>query len=204
MASVDSQRIAASSTAAPAASDGESDVVGTRLRKARQLRGARLRDIAELAGVSESYLSQLERGRTQGSIATLSRLTQVLGMSMAELFEPDLTDRPRVVRDSERRYLDFGKDARKAMLTTRPLQHLEVFVGDLNPGGSTGDEPYSHGDSEELLLVVSGRVVLQLDDDTYNLAQGDSVFYKSSLNHRVSNPHDEPAQVLWAISPPSY
>jgi transcriptional regulator with XRE-family HTH domain len=184
--------------------DDDDDVIGTRLRRARQLRGARLKDVADRAGLSESYLSQLERGRTRGSIAALKRLTQALGMTMAELFAPDLTDRPRLVRHAERRYLEIGVNARKAMLTSRPLDHLEVFVGHLDPGGSTGADPYAHGDSEELLLVVHGRVVVELDSERFTLESGDSIFYRSSLPHRVSNPHDAPAQVLWAISPPSY
>jgi uncharacterized cupin superfamily protein len=123
---------------------------------------------------------------------------------MAELFEPELTERPRVVRHDERRYLAFGESARKAMLTSRPLQHLEVFVGELTPGGSTGRDAYSHGDSEELLIVLAGRVMLELDGDRFNLIKGDSVFYRSSMAHRLSNLHDTDAEVLWAISPPSY
>lgn len=184
--------------------DDDADLIGNRLRRARQLRGARLKDVADRAGLSESYLSQLERGRTRGSIAALKRLTEALGMTMAELFEPDLTDRPRLVRHAERRYLEIGVNARKAMLTSRPLDHLEVFVGQLDPGGSTGAEPYAHGDSEELLLVVHGRVVVELDGERFSLESGDSIFYRSALPHRVSNPNDAPAQVLWAISPPSY
>jgi transcriptional regulator with XRE-family HTH domain len=184
--------------------DDDDDLIGNRLRRARQLRGSRLKDVADRAGLSESYLSQLERGRTRGSIAALKRLTQALGMTMAELFEPDLTDRPRLVRHAERRYLEIGVNARKAMLTSRPLDHLEVFVGHLDPGGSTGADPYAHGDSEELLLVVHGRVVVELDGERFSLESGDSIFYRSALPHRVSNPNDAPAQVLWAISPPSY
>jgi hypothetical protein len=48
------------------------------------------------------------------------------------------------------------------MLTPRPLEHLQVVLGELDAGGSTGDEPYTHGDSEELLVVLAGIVSLQL------------------------------------------
>jgi transcriptional regulator with XRE-family HTH domain len=198
------ERTAAPTPADDNGGDGDAELVGSRLRLARQLQNARLKDIAERAGLSESYLSQLERGRTSGSIAALKRVTEALNMSMAELFQPDLGDSPRVVRRNDRRFLAFGDDARKTMLTSRPLQHLEVFIGVLDPGGSTGPEPYSHGDSEELLLVLEGSVTLQLDEDFFDLSEGDSVFYRSSTPHRASNPHDVPAEVLWAISPPTY
>ena len=78
------------------------------------------------------------------------------------------------------------------------------MAAEFAPGGSTGDEPYTHGDSEELLLVVSGRVHVQLGTEVYDLRTGDSVHYRSSTPHRVSNPGDESAEVLFVISPPSY
>jgi transcriptional regulator with XRE-family HTH domain len=37
--------------------------IGQRLREIRHWRGKSLRVVAELAGISESYLSRLERGR---------------------------------------------------------------------------------------------------------------------------------------------
>jgi transcriptional regulator with XRE-family HTH domain len=179
------------------------ELIGNRLRQVRRLQSATLKDVASRSGLSESYLSQIERGRTHGSVASLKRLTQALGMSMAELFEPNLENRPQVLRKGDRDHLDFGQNARKTMLTSRPLEHLEVFVGELAPGGSTGD-PYSHGDSEELLLVLEGRVLLELDGERFDLEKGDSVFYRSSSLHRLSNPNDAEAEVIWVISPPSY
>ncbi len=48
------------------------------------------------------------------------------------------------------------------MLTPGPLEHLQVILGELDAGGSTGEEPYTHGDSEELFVVLEGVVSLQL------------------------------------------
>ena len=90
------------------------------------------------------------------------------------------------------------------MLTPRPLQHLEVFVGELDRGGSTGTEPYAHGDSEELFVVLAGNVQLELGGDLHELEQGDSIDYRSSTPHRVTNVGEGRAEVMWIISPPSY
>jgi quercetin dioxygenase-like cupin family protein len=61
-----------------------------------------------------------------------------------------------------------------------------------------------HGESEELLVVVEGRVHVQVGDQVYEVSAGDSVHYESSTPHRVANVGDEPAEVLFVISPPSY
>jgi transcriptional regulator with XRE-family HTH domain len=179
--------------------------VGERLRAIRTLRRVTLRTVAERAGLSESFLSQVERGRANASIASLTRIAAALGVSVADLFEPNgEPSRPRVLRRQSRPALAFGTLGRKYMLTPRPLEHLQVMCGELDAGGSTGDEPYTHGDSEELLVVLEGVVHLQLGTEIYELRAGDSIDYRSSTPHRLSNIGDGVAEVMWIISPPSY
>src|SRR6266849_9078562 len=161
--------------------------VGMRLRAIRIARRRTLREVAERAGLSESFLSQVERGRASASIASLRRIADGLGVSMADLFQPSGLAEPRVLRRDERPSLAFGILGLKMLLTPRPLHHLEVFVGEIDPGGSTGAEPYAHGDSEELFVVLTGDVQLELGGDVHELESGDSIDYRSSTPHRVVN-----------------
>ena len=178
--------------------------VGERLRSIRRLRRATLRTIAERAGVSESFLSQVERGKASASIGSLRRIANALGIAVADLFEPSAPPAPRVLRRDERPALAFGVLGRKLLLTPRPLHQLEVFVGELDVAGSTGPEAYAHGDSEELFVVLAGNVQLELGGDVYELERGDSIDYRSSTQHRVVNVGSGRAEVMWIISPPSY
>jgi transcriptional regulator with XRE-family HTH domain len=187
------------------APDVSSEVdVGERLQALRRFRRLTLRVLAERSGLSESFLSQVERGRSSASIASLRRIADALGVSMADLFEPDGLPGPRVLRRDERPALSFGILGKKLLLTPKPLHHLEVFAGELEVGGSTGAEPYAHGDSEELFVVLSGSVQLELGGERFELEQGDSIDYRSSTSHRVSNTGQDLAEVMWIISPPSY
>ena len=179
--------------------------VGERLRTIRSVRRVTLKTVAERAELSESFLSQVERGRANASVASLTRIAAALGVNVADLFEPNgSTARPRVLRREARPNLAFGTLGRKFMLTPRPLEHLQVIVGELDVGGSTGDDPYTHGDSEELLVVLEGVVSLQLGTEAFELSTGDSIDYRSSTPHRLVNIGGEPAEVMWIISPPSY
>lgn len=179
--------------------------VGERLRAIRTHRRATLKSVADRAGLSESFLSQVERGRANASVASLKRISAALGVNVADLFEPNGSNtRPRVLRRDARPHLAFGALGRKFMLTPRPLQNLQVIVGELDGGGSTGEEPYMHGDSEELLVVLDGVVSLQLGSEVFGLETGDSIDYRSSTPHRLVNVGADPAEVMWIISPPSY
>src|SRR2546421_2979480 len=178
--------------------------VGERLRELRRFRRCTLRTVAERSGLSESFLSQVERGRSSASIGSLRRIAEALGISMADLFEPGGAREPKVLKRDERPALSFGILGRKLLLTPRPLRHLEVFAGELEVEGSTGPQPYAHGDSEELFVVLAGTVQLELGGELHELERGDSIDYRSSTPHRISNVGDELAEVMWIISPPSY
>ena len=178
--------------------------VGERLREIRTARRCTLREVAERAGLSESFLSQVERGRASASIASLRRIADGLGISISDLFQPEGPPGTSVLRREQRQTLAFGVLGRKMLLTPRPLRHLEVFAGELEVGGSTGAEAYAHGDSEELFVVQSGTVQLELGGELFELERGDSIVYRSSTPHRVSNTGQELAEVMWIVSPPSY
>jgi transcriptional regulator with XRE-family HTH domain len=178
--------------------------IGERLRAIRNLRRYTLRQVAERAGLSESFLSQVERAQASASLASLQRIATALSVSISDLFEPDGERKPRVLSVHGRPVLSVGNLGRKYLLTPRPLDHLEVFICEFEPNGSTGDEPYVHGDSEELLFVLAGEIHLQLGSQIYELTVGESIDYRSSVPHRTLNVGSEVAQTMFIISPPSF
>src|SRR5919199_5659229 len=97
------------------APDVSTDVdVGERLRALRRFRRCTLRTIAARSGLSESFLSQVERGRSSASIASLRRIAEALGVSMADLFGPDGVPGPKVLRRADRPALAFGVLGKKS------------------------------------------------------------------------------------------
>src|SRR5205823_4170934 len=169
--------VASSESTVEAASSGTDGGVniGERLRAIRNLRRYTLKQVAQRAGLSESFLSQIERAQASASVASLQRIAAALNVTIADLFEPESQRKPRVLRGGERPVLSFGNLARKYLLTPRPLDHLEVFICEFEPDGSSGDELYVHGDSEELLLVLAGHIHLQLGPQIHEMSVGDSI-----------------------------
>jgi transcriptional regulator with XRE-family HTH domain len=189
-----------SSIDSPLDGDAES---GMRLRQVRLANGQTLRQVADIAKVSEGFLSQVERGVTTASIASLRRITDALGIDMSELFSGTWPPEPAVLRRAARPRIDFGVRGHKYLLTPKRSRSLEVFMGEFGAHGSTGEEPYSHGNSDELLIVLQGEVRLVLGDDMHLLGTDDSIMYPSSTPHKLEEQLGAPAKVLWVISPPS-
>lgn len=178
--------------------------VGARLRSLRLARRLTLRETAVRASLSESFLSQLERGQSGATIQSLQRIAAALGVDVSDVFASADSGRPRVVRREARHLVAWGTLGRKALLTPKPFEFLEVVAAEFEPGGSTGELAYTHGDSEELCVVVEGTVEVELDGELTVLNEGDSIHYRSSTPHRIVNPGPGRAEVLYAISPPSY
>jgi transcriptional regulator with XRE-family HTH domain len=178
--------------------------LGPRIRSLRQARQVTLRELAQRAGVTESFLSQVEREVTSPSIASVQRIARALDLGIAELFvdEPPLG---RLVRRAERRRITYpGLAAIDEFLTVGRDGRLQVILTTLDPGGGTGDEPYSHDSDEEVVLVLEGSLQLWVGDEVHLLETGDAITYSSRLPHRNRNPGPDRAVVLFCATPPSF
>lgn len=174
--------------------------VGARVREIRKARRLSLSTLGARAGVSASFLSQLERGLCSASFSTFRNISNALGIPLAELISDRTSITGRVVRADSRPQILQGP-ARKYLLSLPPLDAIEIFLGQFDPGASTGPEPYNHGDSQEFLMVLKGTVELEIDSVSYTLSEGDISEYRSSQLHRLSNVADVVAEVLWIVSP---
>jgi transcriptional regulator with XRE-family HTH domain len=177
--------------------------LGGAVRAVRLRRRLTLRALSVATDLSESFLSQFERGLTECSVASLRRIAEALSVELAQLFDIEGGATGRVLRRGARPVITFGHSATKELLTPIGPENVEVFSVKFEVNGSTGDGQYTHGDSDEFVLVQSGAVRLHLGNDFFQLDEGDSIVFRSSVPHRVMNAHHGPSVVLWVISPPS-
>lgn len=67
-------------------------VIGQRVRRQRTEKEMSRKRLAQVSGVSERYLAQLESGQGNMSIALLRKVTKAIGMSMGALMSEQITD----------------------------------------------------------------------------------------------------------------
>src|SRR5258706_15340685 len=92
--------------AGEAAPGGTELQLGATIRALRQARRLTLREVAERAGVTESFLSQVERDVASPSIATVGRIARAFDLSIAQLFAEG-PETGRVVRREARRRIAY-------------------------------------------------------------------------------------------------
>lgn len=181
--------------------------LGAQLRELRKVRDFSLAKLAEQTGLSVGHLSQIERNLSSPSVKALHDIANALGVNISWFFKDDgasaKPERAYIVRASERRVLHFGSDISDELLSPNLSGQLELLWSKFAPGSTSGTEPYRHK-GEEAGVIIAGTLNLWIGDTCYTLNKGDSFSFKSSLPHRYSNPGDEEAEVVWAITPPSY
>lgn len=161
------------------------DEFGAALKRRRTEAGLTLRALAQLADVSPSFLSQVERGITRPRLATLQRLASAFDTSMhALLGAADPVGAVNVVRASEGvRLLHDADPAHGEVRAIAPgsagLEAIEVVGAPPDFG-----DPYEHP-GVELLYVVSGEVEVQVGEDLQRLGPGDAMSYPARIPHRT-------------------
>lgn len=178
---------------------------GEKIRAIREKKGLTLREVADKAGVSESLVSQIERNRVSPAIDTLLSLADVLDLDLEYLFADYRRERlVRITRSAERD--TFTKPGvlyeRLAQLeSSRTQDGIEAYYITVNAGQANRSREYGHP-GWELGIVLEGKARLTVGKQEYELAEGDSVSFRSDAPHILSNPHEASLKVLWVITPP--
>lgn len=151
--------------------------------------------------MSPSYLSRLENGHLSPTVATLTRIAQALGESLATIFGS--TDVGPVVRRSERALIrNRGVDDQ--LLTPTRTGKLEVLETRIAPGAGSGAQAYTHQGDEECIVVLEGHLRLWLDGVLYELEQGDAATFACGVPHRWENPGEVTTRAMWVVTPAGY
>ena len=173
--------------------------IGIRLRSRRNELGLTLKDVAEGAGLTIGFISQVERGLAFPSLTSLSSICTVLDQHISTFFAqpsgtfPSTHHRKRPVY-SLRGDLDEGEALRYERLSS-------IFDGSVlssvivhEPPGYR-EEPIRH-EGEEIFFVLDGQITVEVDGKRTLLLAGDSIHFASTRLHSSWNHTDREASFL--------
>lgn len=183
------------------------EVAGAIARNARELRTDRqwsLDHLATRSGISKGMLVQIEQARTNPSIATLCRLADAFGVTLAQLVELTDGSTVRVVDAAEVVRLWEGAEgsAGDLLVGTDRSEHVELWRWRLAAGDEHDSEGH-HDGTRELIAVLSGTLTLVAGDGEHRVESGGAVLFEAHGPHRYVNAHKRPLDmVLVVIQPP--
>lgn len=175
------------------------------LRALRKARGLTLSEVALTLGRSVGWLSQVERGLSRPSIGDLRAFAELFDVPVSLFFGHDVPDegeRGVIVRAGRRRSLGTSETGLVEELLSPDLGgSFEVLRSEFAPGAEL--KKPANRPTEEAGYVVSGQFDIEIDGQWHHLGEGDS-FRFGGKPFRWKNPGEEPAVVIWVISPPVY
>jgi transcriptional regulator with XRE-family HTH domain len=194
---------------------------GERIRAARRRQNLSVRELARRAELTPSHVSKIERGMTNPSVGALWKISDVLGLTVSQLFPAPPARVPAPGEDDVQSHVPTEKalvqvpadgmfspvvapcNRDTIRMTGVEFQRLTPADDDIvefievrHEVGAGDDEAYHHR-GREYGLVLSGRLRVDVGFKQYHLEPGFSIAFDSSIPHRVVNVGDEPATAVW-------
>ncbi len=153
--------------------------------------------------MSTGLISQVERGVTDPSLETMRRIAEVLDVPLFSLFQDGDDQTVAVIRRDDRYRISSPHHAITYTRASPGGAKLEVLEGSLEPGAVSSEELRSHP-SEECVVVLVGRLTVQIGEQTHVLKTGDSCHFDSNIPHRFRNDGRNTVRFMISVTPPSY
>ena len=183
--------------------------VGSKIKGLRETKNLSLEEIAERSGLTVEQITSIENDQNLPSLGPLIKIARALGVRLGTFMDDNDALGPVVCRAADceaNKSISFSNgatDARKHM-EYHPLaqqkagRHMEPFVIDINPEDAPDFQLSAH-EGEEFIYVMQGEVEIVYGKETYNLKEGDSIFYDSIVNHHVHGAPGKSAKILAVV-----
>ena len=96
------------------------------------------------------------------------------------------------------------KDASEWFEVLQTSKRSQTAMMTLSPGGETGRKPEAHEKSDQILLMLSGKLSGTVGPEKVTLKKGDILLIRAGTPHRFENPGRQRAVTFNVYSPPEY
>ncbi|MGM0438258.1 MAG: helix-turn-helix domain-containing protein [Bacillota bacterium] len=180
----------------------EKKKMGNKIRKLRKDSSLSLAELSQKINKTSSYLSQIERGLAEPSLNALRQIAEALDTPIF-YFLVDEKDYNTVVRKEERKKMEIpGSNLDIELISASRNRQIEMIEAKLGVGKETKREKNTY-EGEECILVKNGELKIEIGKEKYNLKEGDSIYFLSSLPHKITNIGEEKLVFISAITPPN-
>ncbi|WP_139490654.1 cupin domain-containing protein [Brevibacillus dissolubilis] len=176
--------------------------IGKKVEKHRKNKNLSIKELAQLAEITPSMLSQVERGLATPSIQTLKMLAKALDVPTFSFLLEETNSADLVVRSSERKKM-VVESLSYELLSPDFTGNLATAIMHVPPHTSSSEKLMEHK-GEEVAYMLAGKIKIYLNGDEFILEAGDSVKIPSHMKHKWENEFSENASILFSVTPPSF
>ncbi|MDO9085113.1 MAG: XRE family transcriptional regulator [Anaerolineaceae bacterium] len=176
--------------------------IGKRINNRRKELGLSLRELGDLAGVTASFLSQIENDQVSPSLNSLQSISTALKVPIFYLLNEGTNG--NVVRANERTKVFFpdskiGYD----LLTADFSKQMMSYIIHMEPHATRVAMTLSKS-TEQWMHVLSGKMKIIVAEDTFILDAGDTIYYDGDMLVEFGSITDEELVIVCCITPPVF
>ena len=187
-------------------------IIGEKIRSIREMKNISIADMVERSGLTEDQIMRIEGNEDFPSLAPLIKIARVLGVRLGTFLDDQQELGPVICRKecaqcsdgigftnnavTKHKYMSYH-----ALSTDKSGRHMEPFMIDVMPAKGA-DFIFSTHEGEEFIFVIEGDIEINYGKNTYQLSEGDSIYYDSIVAHHVHTGNDKPAKILGVIYTP--
>ena len=178
--------------------------IGARIRKFREAKGMSREQLAEISGLTVTFIQTLEEESEYPSIGPLQKIAHALQVRLGTFMDDVYCLDPIIVRHQNRpavlemhapkmqgrhtlyRYYSLAKG--------KTDRNMEPFFIEVMPEKEEAIELSTH-QGEEFIIVNSGKLLVIYGNERSILETGDSAYYNSAVPHYVGAYGDEPCTI---------
>ena len=176
--------------------------VGALIRARRRQLHLTLQALADAAGISVGYVSQVERDLATPSLGTLAQIARSLDVGVDYFIStPDIES--ALSRSGERHSFSVSGSSvlYERIGTDFAGNVLSSFIITVPPGYRS--ETVSH-EGEEIIYILEGELTVRVEPDEMVLANGDGFHFRGNRPHAWWNVTDRDVRLLWTGTVPLF
>jgi transcriptional regulator with XRE-family HTH domain len=162
--------------------------IGSKIRRLRLRKSMGLVELGKHTGLSPALLSKLERDLMHPTLATLLRIAMVFSVGLEYFFNAEPKPVLEIVRKKDRLRFPDSPDVDRvayhfeSLDFPAPNRELNSYLADFEPAGPERSRLHQHP-GIEFLYVLSGKLELRTVEDEHELAEGDAIYFDSTVLH---------------------
>jgi transcriptional regulator with XRE-family HTH domain len=184
--------------------------VGEKIKALREKNALSLKELADLTGFSTALLSQMENHLVSPSLGTIIKMARAMSVRVGDFLGETEGEPYTIVRKEERKKVSrfASKDGVKYGYSYESLgfekkdRHMEPFIVTLEPATVKTAKTSVH-EGEEFIFVLEGEMEVIFGNHTDILYPGDSIYYDSTIPHRVQCHQDKITRILAVLYAPT-
>lgn len=160
--------------------------IGNNIKQLRKSRNLTIQDLAQSSGVSKSMISEIERGIRNPSITILWDIANSLKIPLNYILKQNSSAAANIFKKENSKTINSNGFLFQTLMNFDENKKFEIYSTEYLPNTCTDSSVHFPG-VEEYALIISGTIMVCIDNTRYEVSAGDVINFIGDKPHHYCN-----------------